>query len=565
MMAAEFQSILASTVVPIFLGSLLYIISPGVPWKWLSAAEVIICTQIVQRQIALHEAAQKEAETSAGAGAKQQGVGKYKRMGYIGGAAVLGGLVFAASGGLAAPAVVAGMGLCGSAVGAHVVIGAGTLSGLTTVLSVGFGGYGAGLVGNKVARRIGDVEEFELDIVDVSMGLPITIGVPGWLNNSQDNAWKVWDEALCSGISDGGDALALRFESRCLYNLGNLLTNYLKSQIKNWAITEAGTVVIGAAFATLALPLKLTRWSGWIDNTWAMCTIRADQAGEMLAILLASRTHGRRPVTLIGFGMGARLIFKCLTCLAKMGANGLGIVESAILLGTPVSADAALWSEAASVCGYRLVNGFSRNDWVLGFVYRCGTLLRTVAGLCPITPDGKQHAGDDSSEEQNSAARAAVGLDEDETPPLHSAIENLDLTGVIKGHWDYRDKLPELVKICGLASGVSSLPPQPPPSVAGESMQEALKSTKDTIKKHAALAAGSVSSAASAASSAATATASTASTAARVAATSASATASATATAARAEAARVGGAGFASLPSVNMPGDPVCVCVCVLY
>ena len=38
-----------------------------------------------------------------------QSVGKYKRWGYIGGGAVLGGLVFAVSGGLAVPAVVAGM------------------------------------------------------------------------------------------------------------------------------------------------------------------------------------------------------------------------------------------------------------------------------------------------------------------------------------------------------------------------------------------------------------------------------------------------------------------------
>ena len=41
------------------------------------------------------------------------------------------------------------------------------------------------------------MEEFELDIVDLSVGLPIVIGVPGWFNDSQDNAWKVWDTALC--------------------------------------------------------------------------------------------------------------------------------------------------------------------------------------------------------------------------------------------------------------------------------------------------------------------------------------------------------------------------------
>ena len=48
------------------------------------------------------------------------------------------------------------------------------------------------------------MEEFELDIVDLSVGLPIVIGVPGWLNDSQDNAWKVWDTALCQVSTDVG-------------------------------------------------------------------------------------------------------------------------------------------------------------------------------------------------------------------------------------------------------------------------------------------------------------------------------------------------------------------------
>lgn len=183
----------------------------GVPWQWLSAAEVLLCAEIVKRALEVAQEAAKAAAATAAAEGKPQSVGKYQRWGYIGGGALLGGVVFAVSGGLAVPAVVAGMGLCGAAVGAHVAIGAGTMTGLTAVVGVSFGGYGAGLVGKRVAHRIGDIEEFELDIVDMSMGLPITIGVPGWLNDSQDSPWKVWDEPLCSGVSDGGDALAVKF------------------------------------------------------------------------------------------------------------------------------------------------------------------------------------------------------------------------------------------------------------------------------------------------------------------------------------------------------------------
>jgi len=56
-----------------------------------------------------------------------------------------------------------------------------------------------------------------------------------------------------------GDALALRFDSRVLYNLGNLLSNYLKSKLNNMLVDAGGSLVLGAAYATLALPQKLIR------------------------------------------------------------------------------------------------------------------------------------------------------------------------------------------------------------------------------------------------------------------------------------------------------------------
>ena len=79
------------------------------------------------------------------------------------------------------------------------VVGAGAASfaaavasfgGLGTALGVSFGAAGAGLAGYKMSRRVGDVHEFEFDLIDCSPGLPVTICVHGWIDET--------DPAACS-------------------------------------------------------------------------------------------------------------------------------------------------------------------------------------------------------------------------------------------------------------------------------------------------------------------------------------------------------------------------------
>ena len=93
------------------------------------------------------------------------------------------------------------------------------------------------------------------------------------------------------------------------------------------------------------------------------------------------------------------------------------------------------------VCAHRLVNGYCRNDWVLGFIYRAGTLLRTVAGLRPITASGKDdlHTGSSSTIPTCTHVTAQESTSPHASPstsmtaadlrhgskPLHPAIENL--------------------------------------------------------------------------------------------------------------------------------------------
>ena len=167
-------------------------------------------------------AAQERAHADSSSRRKQPN--KYVRAAKVGGVAVVGGTLIGLTGGLAAPAVVAGLGIMGSVVGisATVAVSSG-------VLGVSFGAAGAGLCGYKMMRRTAELEDFAFDLIDRSPGLPVTLGVPGWLSSSDDSAWRTWDAALCGAASDGGEALALRWETAQLREMGNVVSSFVRS------------------------------------------------------------------------------------------------------------------------------------------------------------------------------------------------------------------------------------------------------------------------------------------------------------------------------------------------
>jgi len=170
----------------------------------------------------------------------------------------------------------------------------------------------------------------------------------------------------------------------------------------------------------------------YVDNSWSVVQARADKAGEELARALCSRTHRNRPVTLIGFGMGARVIIKCLLAL-EASPFGHGIVETAVLMGTPYPADALEYAKASSVCAYRLVNAFNSRDWLLSFAYRSTSRKANVSSI---------------------AGLGAV----DTINGSEAVLENVDLTGLLtSSHFQYRDKLMSLVQALGAHTGVVNL------------------------------------------------------------------------------------------------------------
>ena len=125
-----------------------------------------------------------------------------------------------------------------------------------------------------------------------------------------------------------------------------------------------GATILGALMSALTLPMALTKLSYLIDNPWAVSQARADMAGLILADSLIDRNLGARPITLVGFSLGARVIFACLKELANRGA--VGLVQNAYMFGTPVVAKKDEFTKVRAVIPGRLVNGYANNDWILG-------------------------------------------------------------------------------------------------------------------------------------------------------------------------------------------------------
>jgi hypothetical protein len=71
------------------------------------------------------------------------------------------------------------------------------------------------------------------------------------------------------------------------------------------------TIVTGLINA-IAWPSSLITLASVIDNPWGVCCRRSAEVGKQLAEVLLSREQGQRPVTLIGFSLGARVIYYCL-------------------------------------------------------------------------------------------------------------------------------------------------------------------------------------------------------------------------------------------------------------
>ncbi|XP_051126886.1 uncharacterized protein LOC127248544 isoform X2 [Andrographis paniculata] len=374
-----------------------------VKWIKMEAIETMVAYSAMALQ--KEEEVKEEAESSKGSWAK------WKRRAIIGAAAVTGGTLLAVTGGLAAPAIAAGFGALAPTLGtiipvigasgfAAVATAAGSVAGSVAV-AASFGAAGAGLTGSKMARRIGEVDEFEFTTIGESQNqgrLGVEISISGFVFEEEDFI-KPWE-----GHNNNMERYALQWESKHLIAVSTAIQDWLTSRIAMEMMKQGAMMtVLKTIMAALAWPATLLALTEFIDTKWTIAVNRSDKAGKLLAEVLLKGLQGHRPVTLVGFSLGARVIFRCLQILAESESNA-GLVERVVLLGAPIPIRDTNWEATRKVVSGRYVNAYSTNDWTLGVAFRASLLSTGLAGIQPVDVPG---------------------------------IENVDVTEVIDGHSSY--------------------------------------------------------------------------------------------------------------------------------
>ncbi|KAI2508561.1 DUF726-containing protein [Fragilaria crotonensis] len=194
----------------------------------------------------------------------------------------------------------------------------------------------------------------------------------------------------------GGELYTVRFESDLLAELCNSVEDMAVEAVANATQHILRATVFATLLTAVAIPTALVKLANMIDGSWTLAIERSDEAGKELARSLLFSQAGRRPITLIGYSMGARAIYSCLKELALyqekweehrerlekdptltytnksksqqlLGIENMrepaSLLEDVILMGLPNHLSMKSWYLARQLVAGRLVNCYSKRIW----------------------------------------------------------------------------------------------------------------------------------------------------------------------------------------------------------
>jgi hypothetical protein len=256
----------------------------------------------------------------------------------------------------------------------------------------------------------------------------------------------VWDWKM----TFGGEMYTVKWESELLKRICDCFIDLARDVVSGATKQILKQTVFHTLLAAVVWPSYLLSAADMIDGDWTLAVERADEAGKLLAKTLLFSRAGRRPVTLVGYSFGARIIYSCLKELARYQEEwetyqelqeeketggqvdearlaryqhkmkGMrepaSVVEDAVLMGLPNHLSLASWRACRQIVPGRLVNCYSSRDLILSLMFQAkrfsggsfsagmGSILKPVCGTCPV---------------------------------LEPGIENIDCSDLIGGHGDY--------------------------------------------------------------------------------------------------------------------------------
>lgn len=218
-----------------------------------------------------------------------------------------------------------------------------------------------------------------------------------WGLNTDDPWWK--------GIDGGSHSILLEWDRANAEKIGTIVSDTVADGAFSSAMLSATNTVVLDSTLCLSPPVYVLYPLSNLDSPWAVCVNRAKIAGGVLAELIAEQEI-RKPITLIGYSVGSLVIVHCLLRLFEL--EMFGIVEHAVLMGSPYGDSKTEWESMRQVVCGKLVNVYCKSDNLLYYLHRIQTLSSNVAGLKEVEVDG---------------------------------ITNLDVTSYVSGHLKYVEKM----------------------------------------------------------------------------------------------------------------------------